>query len=551
MPGDTNCLVGKDTWPSWTRAAWLGSAVVSPAIGQLGADMRAFRILASVAAALALSSAAGQATAQDRSLAPVRVEGGLIAGTQDGGVVRYFGVPYAAPPVGDLRWRAPQSVKPWTGTRPARAFSPVCRQTAPWMTEPQSEDCLYLNIWAPADAKKLPVMVWIHGGGFFGGAGSQAGYDGTRLTRQGVIVVTLNYRLGLFGFFAHPELSAESPAKASGNQGILDQIAALGWVRRNIAAFGGDPKRVTIMGESAGAISVAALVASPLAKGLFQRAIAESGNDGVPMDPGENATFDRAMAEAEGAAFAQGLGAVHLADLRAIDADTLIHKPWAPRTIVDGHALREDMATIYRDHRQNDVPILVGWNADEGKDLAPEILAMSEFTAAGHSALLARLLGHAPSAKVLAAYPAATDAEAQESIFHFTSDYWGWRMWRWAELQARAGASKPYVYYFVHSPAEPATPCGYGCKAGHGAEIRYVFDQLDQDPRSWSADDRQLTREIVGYWTNFAKTGDPNGKGLPAWPAFDGSKPSALRLGTAAEIQERGALPDFEALAAH
>ena len=512
--------------------------------------MRGFRILATVAAALSLSSAFGQATAQDRSLAPARVEGGLIAGTQADGVKRFFGVPYAAPPVGELRWRAPQPVKAWTGTRAARAFSPVCRQTAPWMSEPQSEDCLYLNIWAPARAHKLPVMVWIHGGGFFGGSGSQAGYDGTRLTRQGVIVVTLNYRLGVLGFFAHPELSAESPDKASGNQGILDQIAALKWVRRNIAAFGGDPDRVTIMGESAGGISVAVLVASPLAKGLFQRAIAESGNDGLPLDPGENAMFDRATAEAEGAAFAQGLGVAHLADLRAIDADTLIRKRWAPRTIVDRHVVREDMATTYRNHRQNDVPILVGWNADEGKDLAPEILATSEFTAANHKALVGRLLGHAPSPAVLANYPAATDAEAQESIFHFTSDYWGWRMWRWADLQAQARMSKPYVYYFVHSPAEPASPCGYGCKAGHGAEIRHVFDQLDQDPRAWNAEDRQLTREMVGYWTNFAKTGDPNGKGLPAWPAFDGSKPSVRRLGSAAEIEERGALPDFDALAA-
>jgi len=504
-----------------------------------------YPLLAAGALAMGLLSVPGSAREPGQP-APVRVEGGLIAGTGDDGVERFFGVPYAAPPIGDLRWRAPRPVKAWPGVRAARAFSPVCRQTAPWITDPQSEDCLYLNIWAPRAAKKLPVMVWIHGGGFFGGAGSQAGYDGTRLTRQGVIVVTLNYRLGIFGFFAHPELSAESPDKASGNQGILDQIAALRWVQRNITAFGGDPTRVTVMGESAGAISVAALVASPLAKGLFQRAIAESGNDGVPLDPSENMMFDRTQAEAEGSAFAKGVNAGHLADLRAIDADTLIRKSWAPRTIVDHHVLREDMTTTYRAHRQNDVPIMVGWNADEGKDLAPEILATSVFTAAGHSALLARLLGHTPSARVLADYPAATDAEAQASIFHFTTDFWGWRMWRWADLQAQARSSKPYVYYFVHSPAEPATPCGYGCNAGHGAEIRHVFDQLDQDPRAWSPGDRQLTREIVGYWTNFAKTGDPNGIGLPAWPAFSGAKASVRRLGTAVEIQERGALPDFD-----
>ena len=499
---------------------------------------------------LCLSSAQSSARVP-LQLPAVRVEGGLIAGTQTDGVTRFFGVPYAAPPVGKLRWRAPQPRQPWTGTREARAFSPVCRQTVPWISEPQSEDCLYLNVWAPARAHKLPVMVWIHGGGFFGGSGSQAGTDGSRLTRQDVIVVTLNYRLGIFGFFAHPELSAESPAKASGNQGILDQIAALRWVQRNIEAFGGDPSRVTVMGESAGAVSVAMLVASPLAKGLFQRAIAQSGNDGLPLDPSENSRFDRAQAEAEGTAFAHALGAEHLADLRAIDADALIRKSWAPRTIVDHHLLREDMRTMYRNHRQNDVPILVGWNADEGKDLAPEILATSDFTAAGHSGLLARLLGHAPSAKVLGDYPAATDAQAQESLFRFTSDYWGWRMWRWADLQMQARSSKPYVYYFVHSPADPATPCSYGCNAGHGAEIRYMFDQLDQDPRAWSPGDRQLARELVGYWTNFAKTGDPNGEDLGAWPAFDGTKANVRRLGTAAEVRERGALPDFDSLAEH
>jgi para-nitrobenzyl esterase len=206
------------------------------------------------------------------------------------------------------------------------------------------------------------------------------------------------------------------------------------------------------------------------------------------------------------------------------------------------------MTTMYRNHRQNDVPILVGWNADEGKDLAPEILATSDFTAAGYSALIARLLGSAPSAGILAAYPATTDAQARDSIFRLTNDYWGWRMWRWADLQARARASKPYVYYFVHSPAEPATPCTYGCQAGHGAEIRYVFDQLDQDPRAWSPEDRQIAREVVAYWTNFAKTGDPNGEGLDAWRAFDGSKASIKRLGSAAEIHERGTVPDFDSL---
>ncbi|HTM81794.1 carboxylesterase/lipase family protein [Asticcacaulis sp.] len=476
---------------------------------------------------------------------PVSVTGGQISGADNGEVRTFLGVPFAAPPVGDLRWRPPQPVVPWTGVKETRAFSPVCRQTAAWITNPQSEDCLYLNIWAPETTEKLPVIVWIHGGGYFGGTGAQPLYDGTNLSKRGVIVVTINYRLGIFGFLATPELSAESPAHASGNQGIEDQIAALQWVKANIAAFGGDPDRVTIMGESAGANSVAVLVASPAAKGLFQRAIAESGNYSVPLDASENTHFDRQTAEAEGADFLKAQGAADLTDLRRMDADTLIRQKWAPRVIVDGHVLREDMTTTYRHHRQNNVPILVGWNTDEGKDLAPEILGTGDFTAANHKALITKLLGHAPSDAVLAAYPGATDAQAHASINKLTSDWWGWRMWYWTSLQTKDGRQKPYLYYFVHSPAEPATPCGYGCLAGHGAEIPFVFDQLDQDPRVWGADDRQLADRLATYWTNFARTGDPNGASRPQWPAFDGSDTSVLRIGTDEEIKRRGVLPDF------
>ena len=276
---------------------------------------------------------------------PIQVTGGVISGTDNGDIRTFFGVPYAAPPIGDLRWRAPQPVIAWTGVKAARAFSPACRQTVTWISNPQSEDCLYLNIWAPEKAEKLPVMVWIHGGGNFGGTGAQSLYDGTHLTRRGVIVVTLNYRLGVFGFFADPELTQESPDHASGNQGIEDQIVALRWVKANIAAFGGDPDRVTVMGESAGAEAVAVLVASPQAKGLFQRAIAESGNGAMPIDPSEDAQFDHTAAEAQGAAFMRAQHAANLAELRRMNADTLIRQPWAPRVIVDGHVLREDMTT--------------------------------------------------------------------------------------------------------------------------------------------------------------------------------------------------------------
>lgn len=477
---------------------------------------------------------------------PVAVTGGLISGTDNGEVRTFFGVPFAAPPIGDLRWRPPQAVVPWDGVKETTTFSPACRQTVAWISNPQSEDCLYLNIWAPEQAEKLPVIVWIHGGGYFGGTGVQPLYDGARLTRRGVIVVTINYRLGIFGFLATPELSADSPDHASGNQGIEDQIAALKWVKANIAAFGGDPERVTIMGESAGANSVAVLVASPLGKGLFQRAIAESGNYSVPIDASENGRVDRKTAEAEGAAFMQAQGAIHISDLRRMDADALIRQPWAPRVIVDGHVLHEDMTTTYRQHRQNDVPILVGWNADEGKDLAPEILGTGEFTAANHKALVGKLLGHAPSETLLATYPGATDAQAHASMNQLTTDWWGWRMWYWTSMQAKNGKQKPYLYYFVHSPTEPATPCGYGCQAGHGAEIPFVFDQLDQDSRTWSAEDRQLADRLATYWTNFAKTGDPNSDGLTTWPAYDGTDSSIFRIGNDDEIRRRGTTPDFQ-----
>ncbi|MYM70902.1 carboxylesterase family protein [Duganella sp. FT134W] len=469
--------------------------------------------------------------------APLNTGDGAIVGTRADGLHTYLGIPYAAPPVGALRWRAPQPVAPWQGVKDASHYAAACAQTADWITHPKSEDCLYLNVWSPAKhatTVRLPVIVWIHGGGYYGGTAAQPLYNGSRLARHGAVVVTLNYRLGIFGFFAHPELSAESPDRASGNQGILDQIAALRWVKANIARFGGDPQRVTIVGESAGGESVALLVASPLAHGLFQRAIAESGNDALPLDASENQRFTRQAAEAEGAAIGQ------LADLRALGTAALQKQAWTPRTFVDGHLLREDLTTLYRNHRQNDVPLLVGWNAEEGKDLAPEILGTGDFSAANYNALVAKLLGHAPSAAVLTAYPGATDTQAKVSLPQLTNDWWGWRMARWAALQARHGRAPAYVYFFAHRPAPPATPCGYGCGAGHGAEIQYVFDNLDLDQRAWRPADRQLAERMAATWVNFARSGQPNGSGLPQWPAYDGSNATVQRIG-----DETDALPDF------
>jgi para-nitrobenzyl esterase len=470
---------------------------------------------------------------------PVQVTGGKVEGERSGALTRYLGIPFAAPPVGDLRWRAPQPVVPWSGVKQARSFSPACAQTAVWITLPKSEDCLYLNVWTPAQsAAKLPVIVWIYGGGFYGGTAAQPLYDGANLAKRGAVVVTINYRLGIWGFFAHPELAAESPEHVSGNQGIADQIAALRWVKENIASFGGDADRVTIMGESAGAGSVAILIASPLAKGLFQRAIAESGSDIF------NSQYDRKGAEAKGVALAKSAGARNLAELRGMSVEELHKQAWSPRAIIDGHVLREDLPTAYRNHHQNDVPLLAGWNAEEGRDLAPEILGTSDFNAANRRALMGQLLGRAPSDALLAAYPAATDAQAKPAIDRFTSDWWGWRTTYWAGLQAKHARSKSYVYFFAHLPAEPATPCGYGCGPGHGAEVRYVFDNLDQDPRHWATADREVADRLATTWVNFAATGNPNGKGLPAWPAFDGSKATVLKIGDEAQLKAYP-LPDF------
>ncbi len=480
---------------------------------------------------------------------PVSVTGGDIAGVHAGTLKTYLGIPFAAPPVGSLRWRAPQPVVPWKGVKQASRFSAACAQTAAWITNPKREDCLYLNVWTPENARHLPVLVWIHGGGYYGGTAAQALYDGGNLAKHGAVVVTLNYRLGIFGFFAHPELTAQSPDRASGNQGIADQIAALRWVRKNITRFGGDPERVTIMGESAGGESVAILVASPLAKGLFQRAIAESGNDAMPISPAENKQFDRKAAEAQGQAFSKAVGAKRLADLRAMSVDALQKPAWSPRTIVDGHVLREDLTTTYRHHRQNDVPLLVGWNAEEGKDLAPEILETGDFTAAHHRGLVTKLLGYAPADALLAAYPGATDAQAKASINQLTNDWWGWRMSHWAALQAQYGRAKSYVYYFAHRPAPPSSPCDYGCGAGHGAEIPYVFDQLDVDGRPWTTEDRQLAARLAETWVNFARTGNPNREGLPEWPAFGGSNASVMRIGDEADLRVLGKLPDFSLFA--
>ncbi len=456
----------------------------------------------------------------------VRVESGVLSGVAGRSPeVRVFkGVPYAAPPTGDLRWRAPKPAAKWEGVRKADRFSSACMQTpyaenSPYRMadEPVSEDCLYLNVWTAAKSAKerRPVMVWIHGGALTRGSGSLPPYDGEELAKKGVVLVTVNYRLGVFGFFAHPELTRESDRHSSGNYGILDQIAALEWVRKNISAFGGDPRRVTIFGESAGSWSVNLLNATPLAKGLFQRAIGESGANFAPLPK-------LADAEKAGVAAAQSLGADSIAALRAKSAaDLMKGRPELARPNVDGWMLPAQVYAVFAEGKQNDVPLLVGSNADEGTAFTPASVRAAAFET------LARNRFGDQAAAYLKIYPAGSDDEAHASAVAAMRDQtFGWEMRTWARMQAKTGHSKVYVYYFSRVPPGPL---GRRLGAYHASEIRYVFHNLPDGPVDDT--DRTLADAMSSYWVNFAAGGDPNGKGLPRWPVYEEKSDQAMGLG--------------------
>jgi para-nitrobenzyl esterase len=465
---------------------------------------------------------------------PVRTDSGLISGTSGSHAeVRVFkGIPFAAPPTGNFRWRAPRPVERWQGVRKADEFGSICMQAAGGRgpAPKMSEDCLYLNVWTAAKSAsdRRPVMVWLHPGGYTSGSGSSPAYDGEALAQKGVVLVTINYRLGIFGFFSHPELSQESDRHASGNYAFMDQVAALQWVQKNIAAFGGDPKRVTVFGDSAGAASISNLVGSPQARGLFQRVIAESGAWlGLSVNP------MRKLADAEqaGAKIEEALGAKSLVELRAKPADEVLRAGRGGGPVIDGWILPEDVGTIFEEGKQVDVPILVGSNKDEGTFfLRP----------AGADRFLeqARLRFGDLADTFLKLYPAGTDEEANASQLTAFRDELGWVMRNWARLQTKTGKSKAYLYYFTHEPpAAQASPRGgQGSGATHGAEAAYVFENLTGN-RPWTALDRQVADTISSYWVNFATTGDPNGKDLPRWPAYDEKKSDRpLVLGDQVEL---------------
>lgn len=468
----------------------------------------------------------------------VKTASGLVEGTTAAPGVRVFrGIPFAAPPVGDLRWKAPQPVKPWTGVRKAAEFGSRCTQAPVYSdmifrdnpSQPMSEDCLYLNVWTPAKSAndRLPVMVWYYGGGFQAGSSSEPRYDGENFAKKGIIVVSANYRLGVFGFFSHPELTAESGHHASGNYGLMDQIAALEWVKRNIAAFGGDPEKVTIAGESAGSLSVSALMASPLARGLFRGAIGESGAF-FPTKAGNLSMRPLSETEEAGAKFMTLAGAKSLAELRAKTSEELLaavakDSPFRFWPNVDGYVLPEDVAKIFAEGKQSHVPLLAGWNHDEAS--FGVVFAKEPLTARSFEEQLHKQYGE-QAGEVAKLYPAATDAEARRSAIDLASDLFiVYSTWQWLDSQHRTGHAAVYRYSFDRTPPAGPDQKINGVNAAelgarHACELEYVFGALKSQPNPWQPADYKISDVMSSYWANFVKSGDPNGTGLPHWPAY-------------------------------
>lgn len=515
------------------------------------------RPLFTAAIVLAAALASG-ANPPDR----VQTMNGVVEGSgrQSSGVRIFKGIPFAQPPVGDLRWKPPQPVQNWKDVRRALQFGPRCTQhpvfgDMNFRSNGMSEDCLYLNVWTPAKTANdgLPVLVYFYGGGFLAGDGSEPRYDGESLAQKGIVVVTTNYRLSAFGFLAHPELTNESPHHASGNYGLLDQNAALQWVQQNIAAFGGDPKRVTIAGESAGSVSVSAHMVSPLSKNLINGAIGESGSilKALPAVP-------LAQAEQKGLDFATSVGATSLAALRAMTAEQLYAATRKPdeatiRTgvpsfplTVDGYFLLEPAASVFAAGKQAHVPLLVGWNSEEMTWRA--VLEGQAPTLENYDKAVRRLYGNRAD-EVLKLYPASTPGELIESATDLASDrFIAYSTWKWFDLQTQTGGSPVYRYLYARA-RPPMTPemgdAAPGLAGGvvkgpdakahafppargavHSAEIEYALGNLSTNKvYAWTPEDYKVSNLMQEYFANFVKKGDPNGPGLPAWPAVKSGSP--------------------------
>jgi para-nitrobenzyl esterase len=486
----------------------------------------------------------------------VQLSSGLLEGiVATTGIREFKGVPFAAPPVGKLRWQPPQPVAKWPGIRAAKAFGPRAMQLPLYgdmnfRSAGMSEDCLYLNVWTPAKLGQqgLPVLVYFYGGGFQAGDGSEPRYDGASMAQQGIVAVTVNYRLGVFGFFAHPALVEESRNHAAGNYGLLDQQAALRWVQQNIAAFGGDPKQVTIAGESAGSVSVSAQLVAPASRGTFQQAIGESGSLLSP----DRAPVPLAEATQQGATFANQVGVASLEGLRAVPAQQLLAatgKPNAPRfrPTLDGYFFTQAPLATYSAGEQAHVPLLVGWNSAEVS--YQSLLGAAAPTQENYQKAVHQLYG-ARADEILSQYPATQDAEVPGVATALASDrFTAYATWKWVELHARTSRQPVYRYLYAHprppmapemgnaaaglaggiirqDPAAPKAPPATG--AVHSAEIEYALGNLVTNKvYAWTPADYQLSQTMQRYFVNFIATGNPNGANLPDWPAFT---PTAGRI---------------------
>jgi para-nitrobenzyl esterase len=485
---------------------------------------------------------------------PIRVDGGLIRGAvgeRDPSIRVWRGIPFAAPPVGELRWKPPQPVVPWEGEREATADAPACFQPEmpPGIVygpvwKDQSEDCLYLNVWsgAASAAERRPVMVWIHGGSLE--RGTAAHYSGESLAMKGVVLVSIQYRLNAFGFLAHPELTAESEHGSSGNYGLLDQIAALEWVQRNISSFGGDPSNVTIFGESAGSWSVCFQMATPLSAGLFHRGIGQSGTAFFPLKPLADDDPEAESAEEMGQRFAEALGCTTLEEMRAVPAEAIIEALYDTdlerrrmnvtrfelRPALDGWAIREQVLTTFREGRQHPVPVILGYNRDEAsitvRFFAPKTVAEWEQGAR-------RELGEFAD-PAMQIYPVERDEDIRAAFLASGRDRaHTWPMKTWARLMEQAGLPV-WMYHFTRVPPGPwAEELG----AYHAAEIVYVFDGLGRSDRPYTEVDQRVADAMSSYWVNFATTGDPNGEGLPPWPAWDSGSDRYMEFGDVIEAK--------------
>ena len=488
--------------------------------------------------------------AQQGNAPIIKTDLGTLRGVNQGGVASFKGIPFAAPPLGEFRWRAPQPVKPWEGERDASEYGPDCAQSG-WggapgtIVEGSSEDCLYLNLWTPVNAEataKLPVMVWIHGGGFVGGSGSGPGIAGNEFAKKGVVLITINYRLGRLGHFAFPALSTEHPEEPKGSYAYMDQIAALKWVQENVAEFGGDPNNVTIFGFSAGGVSVHSLMTIPDAKGLFHKAISQSGGgrDGVltgrPISKENADPFYKVSAETIGINFArkhgiEGTDAAALAKLRTLSVEEIVDGGQetdgggGPRTysgpILDGTLVTETAESAYKAGRQAKIPLLIGSNSAEiGGGMVNSTKSKEE---------LFSLFGNLKE-EAKKAYDPQGAKEFTEVITKFDTD------WIWGEparfaAEAFVATGEPvYVYHFGFVPDPLKERMLYG--AGHGSEVGYVFNNLDArwgNPET-TPEDKKVAEMMQAYWVNFAKTGNPNGKDLPEWPVYSTEKNEILDI---------------------